>query len=179
VKARAMKTEVQPSPAFTRLCALIENIPVAMLTTLDAQGQLVSRPMTPLLMDAAGALWFFIDLRSTPVDQLHSANLSFADSCHASYVSLAGFGRITADAARTQELWTPLAKTWFPDGPESADLGLLRFVPTAAEYWDAPSSKMVRMVALAASIVAGRPLGLGEHESFDNLARSAQATAPG
>ena len=164
-----MKTEVQSSPEFSRLCALIEHIPVAMLSTLNAEGDLACRPMTALLMDAAGALWFFTDLRSTKVEQLNTANLAFTDPGNATYVSLSGHGEVSNDAARIQELWTPFAKPWFPEGPESAHLGLLKFVPTAAELWDSPSSKMVRMFAMAASIVTGRPLCLGAHESFDKL----------
>lgn len=174
-----MKTEVQSSPELTRLSKLIENIPVAMMSTLDTDGSLVSRPMTALLMDALGALWFFTDLRSAKLDQLHAVNLAFAHSSDATYVSLSGHVEVSTDAARIQELWSPAAKPWFPEGTDSAHLGLLRFVPRAAEYWDAPSCKMVRMFAIVASIVAGRPVAMGEHDSFPNLAIGNQAAVLG
>jgi hypothetical protein len=32
-------------------------------------------------------------------------------------------------------------------------------------YWDSPGSKVVRALAMAASVVAGKPVGLGEHGS--------------
>ena len=36
-----------------------------------------SRPMWPLLMDGAGALWFYTDLRSEKVEHLRVLNLAF------------------------------------------------------------------------------------------------------
>ena len=170
-----MKTETQASPELTRLSALIEANPVAMLTTQDSEGQLVSRPMSVLAMDGQGALWFFTDLRSTKVEQLRSVNLAFADRGRANYVSLSGRGEIDTDRARIQQWWTPFAKPWFPDGPESASLALLKFVPASAEYWDAPGSRMVRLLAMMASSVAGKPMGMGDHDRFPDLAATHKA----
>jgi general stress protein 26 len=172
-----MKSEVQTSADLARVCDLIKDIRVAMLTTIDVQQDLISRPMTALEMDATGALWFFTDVRSTKVAQLKKANLAFADPDHGTYVSLAGHGEISSDRTRIKALWTAFAKPWFPDGPDSENLGLLKFVPSAAEYWDAPSSKMVRMFALAASIVSGKAAGMGEHDSFHNLTATPKASA--
>lgn len=166
-----MKIETQTSAEMTQLCKLIEPMSVAMLTNLDADGALVSRPMAPLEIDAAGALWFFVDLRSSRVEFLRIVNLSFADPDRATYVSLSGRGEIRSDHARVEQLWTPFAKPWFPDGPDSSNLALLKFVPHTAEYWDAPNSKMVRMFAMAASVVAGKPIGLGEHETLTHLSQ--------
>ena len=170
-----MKTETQASPELTHLSTLIEANPVTMLTTQDSEGHLVSRPMSVLAMDAQGALWFFTDLRSTKVEQLRSVNLAFADRGHASYVSLSGRGEIDTDRARIQQWWTPYAKPWFPDGPDSPSLALLKFVPASAEYWDAPGSRMVRLLAMVASSVAGKPMGLGEHDTYPDLAATQRA----
>jgi hypothetical protein len=48
---------------------------------------------------------------------------------------------------------------------------LLRVDTDIAEYWDANSSKMVRLLAMAASALSGKPVGLGEHEVVSNPAR--------
>jgi hypothetical protein len=37
--------------------------------------------------------------------------------------------------------------------------------PIKAEIWDGPDSTVLRMIAMAASVVVGKPLGLGEHET--------------
>ena len=164
-----MKIETQNSTEMAELCKLIEPIPVAMLSNLDAEGALVSRPMSALQVDAAGAVWFFVDLRSSRVEFLRVVNLSFVDAARGTYVSLSGRGEIRSDRAQIQQRWTPMAKPWFPEGPDSRNLALLKFVPHTAEYWDAPHSKMVRMFAMAASVVAGKPIGMGDHATFTDL----------
>ncbi|MEO8058453.1 MAG: pyridoxamine 5'-phosphate oxidase family protein [Burkholderiales bacterium] len=164
-----MKIETQTSAEMAELCKLIEPIPIAMLSNLDADGALVSRPMAALQVDAAGAVWFFVDLRSSRVEYLRVVNLSFVDAARGTYVSLSGRGEIRSDRGQIQQLWTPMARPWFPEGPDSRNLALLKFVPHTAEYWDAPSSKMVRMFAMAASVVAGKPLGMGDHATLTDL----------
>ena len=164
-----MKIETQTSAEMKELCKLIEPIPVAMLSNLDADGALVSRPMAVLQVDAAGAVWFFVDLRSSRVEFLRVVNLSFVDVARGTYVSLSGRGEIRSDRAQLEQLWTPMARPWFPEGPDSRNMALLKFVPHTAEYWDAPHSKMVRMFAMAVSVVTGKPMGLGEHATLTDL----------
>ncbi len=164
-----MKIETQTNAEMAELCKLIESIPVAMLSNVDADGALVSRPMSVLKVDASGAVWFFVDLRSSRVEFLRVVNLSFVDSARGTYVSLSGRGEIRSDRAQIEQLWTPMAKPWFPEGSDSRNLALLKFLPQRAEFWDAPHSRMVRMFALAASVVTGKPLGLGEHATLNDL----------
>ena len=166
-----MKTEAQTNPEFVHLCELIENIPVAMLTNTDSEGNLTSRPMSPMEMDRNGALWFFIDLRHAKLEHMGLANLSFVDAARATYVSMSGRGEIHMDRARIAQLWTPLVRPWFPDGVDSEHLALLKFVPDAGEFWDAPGSRMVRMFALAASVLAGKPINMGDHDTVPALSR--------
>jgi general stress protein 26 len=168
-----MKTSTQTSADLAHVAKLIEDIPIAMLTNIEADGTLASRPMAALEMDAQGALWFFTDLRSPKVDHLRVSSLSFTDTAQATYVSLSGRGEIDTDRGRIRRLWTNLAKPWFPDGPESPDLGLLKFIPDTVDYWDGPSSKMVRAFGVLASVVAGKPVAMGEHGSHTGLSAPA------
>lgn len=165
-----MKIHTQPNAEFVKLGTLIEPIDkVAMLTSQDDDGALVSRPMVPLEMDEHGAIWFFTDRRSSKVEHLRSLNLSFSDADRGSYVSLCGSGDLDTDRAHIKRLWSPFARPWFPDGPDSEDLALLKFTPSAAEYWDAADSKMVRLFATAVSVIAARPIGMGEHGNLSLL----------
>lgn len=165
-----MKIQVQPNAELTRLAKLIQPMDsVAMLTGHDADGALIGRPMAPLEMDAQGALWFFTHRRSAKVEQLRALNLSFADAERGTYVSLSGHGDIVEDREHVKRLWTPLARPWFPQGPDSDDLTLLKFTPHTADYWDAVDTKMVRLFATAVSVVAAKPIGLGERGHLAHL----------
>ncbi len=172
-----MKTETQPNEGLARLCALIEDMTVAILTTYDGDAALVSRPMSPLEMDCNGALWFFTDRRSEKVEHLSVVNVSFSDMRRATYVSLSGRAELDGDRTHMARLWTTYSRPWFPDGPQSLHLALLKFIPDKAEYWDAPSSKMTRLFALAASLVAGKPVGMGKHDSLTDLSTPLRRTA--
>ena len=165
-----MKIEPQSSTELIALAKRIDGINIVMMTTINPEGALVSRPMSPIEMDAMGAIWFFSDLRSEKVEHLRVVNVAFSDEDNATYVSISGRGEIHVERAHIEKLWTPFARPWFPEGPESTNVALLKFVPEAAEYWDAPNSKMVRMLAMAASIVASQPIGMGEHDTLSNLA---------
>jgi general stress protein 26 len=159
-----MKIHTQSTSELTQIGALIQPMDtVAMLTTRAADGELTSRPMAPLEMDSHGALWFFTDMRSAKVDQLRSMNLAFSDSERGTYVSLSGHGDLEVDRVHIDRLWSPMMRPWFPDGPDSEHLALLKFTPGTAEYWDAAAGKMVRLLAMAVSVVAARPIGLGAH----------------
>ncbi len=164
-----MKTENQTSAERTQLCELIEHMRFAMLTTVNEEGALVSRPMAPLEMASDGSLWFFTDLQTAKVKQLQALNLSFTDADQGTYVSISGHGEIHTDHAQIARLWTSAAKPWFPDGPDSPNLCLIKVVPEMAEFWDAPHSKMIRVFAMAASIITGKPIGVGEHDVLNRL----------
>ncbi len=165
-----MKIQSQPSAELIHLAQLIQPMDtVAMLTSHDADGALVSRPMAPLEMDALGALWFFTHRRSAKIEQLKALNLCFVDAERGTYVSMSGHGDIVDDREHVKRLWSPLARPWFPHGPDSEELTLLKFTPHSAEYWDAVDTKMVRLLATAVSVVAARPIGLGEHAHLAHL----------
>jgi general stress protein 26 len=172
-----MNIEPQGSDELIQLGRLIEHTPVAMLTTIDGDGALVSRPMTPLRMDENGALWLFTDARSAKINQLRAVNLSFADTQQGTYVSISGRGEMYADHGHVEHLWTQFATSWFPDGPDSEHLALLKIVPDAADYWDAPQSRMVRVLAMAVSVVSGEAIATGEHGTLSELSARLPAGA--
>lgn len=139
-----MKTETQDRAELAPLAQMIEPFSIAMLTTLDCAGILVSRPMTIVEMDRAGELWCLTDVRSAKVDHVALANLCFTDPLHSIYVSLAVSGEIHAVHVGSERFWTAQASEWFPDGPESKDLALLKLAIVAADYWDAGTHRMNR-----------------------------------
>lgn len=136
-----------------QLINLIDGNSVGMLTCLDYGGALVSKPITPLLIDNDGIIWFFIDLHTGKAGHLCNANLSFAEKHSETYISLSGSCEVNKNQARIESLWADSSKTWFPDGPRSINLALLKFSPYSAECWDVAQSKMVSIYSMFSSVV--------------------------
>jgi general stress protein 26 len=105
-----MKLETQSSAKLTQLAELIKDISVAMLTTEHDSGLMTSRPMSPLLMDTDGAIWFFTDRTSAKTQHLDAMNLSFVDPSDATYVSISGTGRVVDDRGKIESLWSAFAR---------------------------------------------------------------------
>lgn len=159
-----MKIRTQTHPQLQRLAELVEPIDVAMLTTRARDDELASRPMTPLEMDEAGHFWFFTTRDSAVFDGRGPVSLAFVDPSKSVYVHVGGDAALVEDRERMHELWTAMARPWFPEGPDSPDLALLCIRPTSADTWEGPHSKVLRVLAMAASVAAARPIGLGDHD---------------
>jgi general stress protein 26 len=134
--------------------------------------------MTPLEMDAQGEIWMLASRRAMApifVAALRQTNLTFSDAEHAVHISIAGVARLADDAERKAALWTTMARPWFPGGADDPDLVLLAVQPQLADIWDGPESEVMRLLALTASLVAARPIGLGEHQVIKASAPVSQA----
>jgi len=169
-----MKVQDQSSEELKSLAKRIEWSRVAMLTMCDAQGELSSQPMTVIEMDANGCLWLLVSksghtARMAPEGiGMDTVNLAFSDEVRSTFTSVTAHATLSHDRQRKEELWSVMARPWFPHGVEDPDLAVLRLEPVKAEIWDGPDSSVIRMLALAALaalVVAGKPLGLGDHET--------------
>lgn len=149
-----------------KLAELIGQARIAMLTTAEPDGSLRSRPLATLQMDSEGKLWFFTALSSGKVgeiDQHRKVNLSYANVEKQNYVSVSGRARLFRDPDKMRDLWTPWLKPWFPDGLDDPDLAMLEVTVEEAEYWDAPASRMQRLLGLTSALASGDTRQLGEH----------------
>jgi general stress protein 26 len=166
-----MNLQEQQTPELAKVGELIERMRVAMLVTLDEEGVLRSRPLQTLEMDSQGHLWFFVSADSTKVAEVdtheHQAYLSYADPGKQDYVSVSGVAWLVRNRERMQRLWTPWVKVWFPKGLDDPDLALLCFRVDKAEYWEAPSSSVKRMLGLARALTTGDKSDIGENEEID------------
>lgn len=165
-----METKEQQNPQLNKVKELVGSIRIAMLSTVDEQGHLVSRPMACMQLDEQGQFWFFTKKSSPKVEQIEQhekqVNLSFADAGDSSFVSVSGVAEELDDQAKINELWSEQAKPWFPDGKEDPQLTLLKVTPQLAEYWDSNSSRMVRYFEMARAIVTGDTYKEGENEKI-------------
>ena len=130
--------------AMEHLADLVRDIDVAMLTTVDRTGRLHSRPMMTLHSTTEGALWFFTQACSHMADDVqghHPVNLSYVDSARGIYISVSGRARVIHDKAKKSELWERRLARWLPQGPDDAEVILLRIEVQEAEYWSSGTAR--------------------------------------
>ena len=145
---------------------IISSIKFAMLSTVEADGTLRSRPMTTQQVEFDGDLWFFTNAESPKVwetNQHRQVNVSFADPSKNRYVSASGTAILVRDKDKIEELWKPLYKTFFPNGLEDPDLALLKISVSKAEYWDSASTAIGRAIDFAKAYIKKDPSELGDH----------------
>lgn len=154
----------------SKLAELIKDIEFAMLTTVEEDGSLRSRPMATQEAEFDGNLWFFTRA-STPkvgeVEREQHVNVAYAAPDAQRYVSVSGRARVVRDRAKLEELWTPVLKAWFPEGLDDPDIALLKVTVDHAEYWDAPSSKVAHAIGLIKAVATGQTYRPGENEKLD------------
>ncbi|WP_414584355.1 pyridoxamine 5'-phosphate oxidase family protein [Scytonema sp. PCC 10023] len=151
-----------------KLRELIKDIDIGMLTTVDENGSLHSRPMsTNSEVEFDGDLWFFTYASShkvAEVEQHQQINVSFSDPHKQNYVSVSGKAQLVRDRTKLQELWKPQLKAWFPKELDEPDIALLKVSVEKAEYWDAPSGFVAHTIGLVKAITTGEKPNVGENE---------------
>lgn len=144
-----MKVAKQRSEELARLAALVRQMKVGMLTTLEPDGSLRSRPLETLEVDAGGRLWFFTQAHSPKAIEAeansHQVSLAYADPRDEDFASISGTANVVRDPEKMRALWSPGLKRWFPKGLEDPDLALLEVRIDKAEYWDAPREENVKV----------------------------------
>ena len=151
--------------AIAKVAELIKDIRVAMLTTVSGDGSLHSRPMATQNTPFNGEIVFLTSENSGKVDEIKQdaeVNLCYSDA-KSSYVTLSGRAAISNDRALINALYEPSYKAWFPEGPSDPTIRVLRIKIDQAEYWDAPSSAILRKVQVLARAASGGKTTVGEH----------------
>ncbi len=166
-----MEETTNSSADFEKLREMIKDIDFCMLTTVDEDQDLHSRPMSLNgEVDEQGNLWFFTSASSHKVSELNSSpkcNASFAAPDDSRYVSITATAELVQDKAKIRELWKPILQAWFPKGTDDPDLALLRLKIEKAEYWDSPSSKVAQAVCFVSALVTGKSADWGENKKID------------
>ncbi|GFE72230.1 pyridoxamine 5'-phosphate oxidase family protein [Chroococcus sp. FPU101] len=159
------------SEQIQKLREMVKAINIAMLTTVDEDGSLRSRPMSCNgEIESNGDIWFFTYASSHKVieiEQQQQVNVSFADPHKQQYVSISGSAQLIRDRQKIAELWKPQLKAWFPKELDEPDLALLKVTVEKAEYWDAPSSFVAHTISLLKALATGETANVGENEKLD------------
>jgi general stress protein 26 len=166
-----MATPQRRQDNLEKLREMVKDIDFCMMTTVDENGHLHSRPMSVNeQVDPNGDLWFFTSASShkvSEISRLPKVNVSFADPDNQHYVSVSGTAQLVRDKTKIEELWKPEFKIWFPEGKDDPDVALLKVSLEKAEYWDSPSSTIGYVLNFVSSLVTGKEADRGENQKID------------
>jgi general stress protein 26 len=156
---------------FQKLREMIKDIDFCMLTTVDENDDLHSRPMSlNSEVDQQGNLWFFTygnSHKASELARVPKCNVSFADLDDHRYVSISGVSEVVRDKAKIKELWKPELKAWFPKGVDEPDIALLRLTIEKAEYWDSPGGTVAHVFSFVSALVTGKSADWGENKKLE------------
>ena len=155
--------------SIEKIRELTEGIDFRMLTTIDGD-HLRSRPMSTQKFEFDGDLWFFTDDKTHKVEEIERDNrvcVAYSKPDDNVYLSISGQAQVVKDRAKIEELWSPILKAWFPEGLDDPTLCLLKIPVEQAEYWDAPSSKIVQLFGMVKAIATGQEADYGENKKID------------
>jgi general stress protein 26 len=157
--------ELRGEEGMQKIAELVKGIRICMMSTIDGNSQIHSRPMATQDEPFNGILWFLT--RSTSekiadIQQRQKVTLDYADPGNSKYITLRGIASSSHDRARIKQMWNPMYKAWFPDGEDDPEIAVLRVDVAEGEYWEANSSKIIMGIKYVAAAVTGGAVSVGE-----------------
>lgn len=117
-----------------------------------------SRPMSVGEVDEEGNFWMLTLNTSHKVEDIQRdprCYLYFANPGKQEFLSVMGKVEVVNDQKRKEELWSPLAKAWVPDGVEDPNLRALKITPSESYYWDTKDGSLVAGVKIVVAVLTG------------------------
>lgn len=131
-----------------QLHRMIADFKTAMLVTRDAHDHLHARPMMTQAREPDADVWFVSALESEKVAEMRAhpvVGVIYYRDADQSYVSLSGRAELETDRQAIQARWQESWRAWFPEGPEQANLVLIKVHAEEAEYWQ-PEGGQLRVI---------------------------------
>ncbi len=144
--------------AIKKIQDLADEMPICMFLTSLGDRPIPTRPMATQRIDDDGCIWFLSSrssMKDSDIRRDPQVQLIYANRDNAEYLSILGEAEELDDHELKKELWSPMAKTWFPNGVEDPDLTVIRVRAQEGHYWDTKHGRFVAMAKIAASAVTG------------------------
>ncbi|MCB1467246.1 MAG: pyridoxamine 5'-phosphate oxidase family protein [Rhizobiaceae bacterium] len=139
-----------------KLYELIDDVKIAMLTTLEPGGGLHTRPMANQKADPDGAIWFFTEKNGSVASNVNANPiLSLGYAASGTYVAVSGRGTMIDDREMISALWSEAAAAWFPKGKTDPNLVLLKVEPEIGEFWTFPAKPIAQAVGYVKAKLTG------------------------
>jgi len=161
---------------------LLEDIDIAMLTTIGRDGYLVSRPLSTQKSAFDGSrVWFFTEADSPKVGEIArnaKVNLAYASKDKNTYISIAGVASVNRDPVLVEQFWSDAMKAFFPRGKNDPNLVLLEIEPRTVEYWDGPGTWIGKLLSFLVARVTKKEELMGENRLLDLRTKPARSRLP-
>jgi len=155
----------ESTPSAQKVAELAKDIHIGMLTTIDADGHFVSRPMAQQEVEFDGDLWFFAERNSRKVAHIATnPHVSVTLTSNDTWISIDGDAEIVDDTAKAKELWNQWVEAWMPQGAEDPSVVLIKVNGHSAEYWDTPGGRIASVISFVKAKVTGERYDGGENE---------------
>ncbi len=147
-----------------------EGIDIAMLNTMDMNGEYHGSPMYTFKIEDDGIIWMFASKDSTKVSNIQnvpSVVLNYSDPAKHLYITVNATASVFNDRQKIRDMWSSRYNEWFPYGAEDENLCLVKILPHSFEYWDSPDLLVSQLISLAKNALKGNPYVEGENEKLD------------
>ena len=150
--------------AIKKFKEIVEHESVCLFTTQLTTVPLTTRPMSVKKVCDQGNFWFLSPSDSDKNQEISSdprVQLFISNTSNYEFLSVYGKASITRDRDKIEELWSDIAKAWFPEGKDDPRVTVIKVSPEEGFYWDTKDGKLVSMVKILASAVTGKTLQEG------------------
>ena len=156
----------EETTGVAKLVELAKDIKITMLTTVDAEGHFISRPMAHHLVEPDGDLWFFAERDSRVVEQIAAnPHVGLTLTSNDTWISIDGDAAVVDDQEKKEALWNSGVEAWLPQGPDASVL--IKVDPHTAEYWDTPGGRVASLLSFVKAKVTGRPYEGTDRDTVD------------
>lgn len=135
-----------------KLAQVIENASFVMLTTVNLDASMQSRPMATVKLNKDqfnGKLYFFSKRGTQKVESIERdqhVNLAYALPKQNRFISITGRGSLIDDKELMNQMWDDSLKQWIPDGLSDPDLSLIAVEVETADIWQVPENKVLKLI---------------------------------
>jgi general stress protein 26 len=169
---RSANDDVSPAKKIEELYSLIEGIDIAMMTSRNFDGTLISRPMATQAKRPHVDFWFVTSTETHKVDEIQAqpeVNLAYYNNKSREWVSVSGTARIVTDRDLIRTLYKPDWKAWFTDeggvrngGPNDPRLVLIEVEAHEATYLKSNEPRAVQLFKVAKALITGDTPKIGD-----------------
>lgn len=142
----------------------IETVNAGMLHTGDGTRWV---PMSHTAERVGSTLWFLTAAGTQIVEAVEAGPIEtdyiIADNARGLFAQVRGTLVLSKDRAKLEDLWNPVAASWYDGGIDDPDLRMLSLVIASGEVWVTPTSGLRFMFNIAKAQLTGAEPDMGDH----------------